>query len=167
MTLRMLACHLLSAALCKDPAERPTVLSMVHHPWIELYRARRSMRQLNIPTTTSAADDHSAASASTTSNGSKLAGKHSVTSKHLATPMQMQRIADSLADCEDELRVQGSGASEPANMITQMGDVSLRSQAEFLRELQAHNAALKARQAAGECVDPANRSTKVQFAGST
>jgi serine/threonine protein kinase len=35
-------------ALRKNPEERPTVLDMVHHPWVELYRMRRSMRQINL-----------------------------------------------------------------------------------------------------------------------
>jgi hypothetical protein len=34
------------AALRKNPEERPTVLDMVHHPWVDLYRMRRSMRQI-------------------------------------------------------------------------------------------------------------------------
>jgi hypothetical protein len=37
-----------STALRKNPEERPTVLDMVHHPWVELYRMRRSMRQINL-----------------------------------------------------------------------------------------------------------------------
>lgn len=34
------------AALQKNPEDRPTVLDMVHHPWVDLYRMRRSMRQI-------------------------------------------------------------------------------------------------------------------------
>lgn len=33
-----------SAALSKHAAERPTILEMLHHPWIARYSARRSMR---------------------------------------------------------------------------------------------------------------------------
>ena len=36
----------ITLALRKNPAERPSVLDLVHHTWVELYRARRSMRQL-------------------------------------------------------------------------------------------------------------------------
>lgn len=42
-TLSLPACP---TALRKNPEERPTVLDMVHHPWVELYRMRRSMRQI-------------------------------------------------------------------------------------------------------------------------
>lgn len=38
----------LHTALRKNPEERPTVLDMVHHPWVDLYRMRRSMRQLDL-----------------------------------------------------------------------------------------------------------------------
>jgi len=33
-------------ALCKDPVQRPGVLDMLHHTWVEMFRARRSMRIL-------------------------------------------------------------------------------------------------------------------------
>ncbi len=36
----------ITAALCKDPAARPTVLQLLQHPWVNTFRVRRSMRQL-------------------------------------------------------------------------------------------------------------------------
>jgi hypothetical protein len=33
-------------ALCKEPAQRPSMLDMLHHTWVEAFRARRSMRVL-------------------------------------------------------------------------------------------------------------------------
>jgi hypothetical protein len=45
----------ISAALTKDPKVRPTILQLLHHPWINTYRARRSMRQLSVPRDTLAA----------------------------------------------------------------------------------------------------------------
>ncbi|KAI8467295.1 MAG: kinase-like domain-containing protein [Monoraphidium minutum] len=38
--------NFIAEALVKDPLKRPTCLDMVHHPWIEMLRARRSMRVL-------------------------------------------------------------------------------------------------------------------------
>lgn len=41
--------HFITKALSKSPLERPTILEMLHHPWIEQYRTRRSMRQIGQP----------------------------------------------------------------------------------------------------------------------
>lgn len=46
--MRVVALFVCPTALRKNPEERPTVLEMVHHPWVELYRMRRSMRQINL-----------------------------------------------------------------------------------------------------------------------
>jgi serine/threonine protein kinase len=45
----------ITAALTKDPAKRPSVLQLLHHPWINTYRARRSMRQIPVNTAAAAA----------------------------------------------------------------------------------------------------------------
>eukprot|EP00878_Enallax_costatus_P031319 GHUV01034243.1.p1 GENE.GHUV01034243.1~~GHUV01034243.1.p1 ORF type:complete len:278 (+),score=112.10 GHUV01034243.1:539-1372(+) len=67
---------LFATALRKNPEERPSVLEMVHHPWVELYRARRSMRQLNImaaaPTAASSTFTNSQVAAATAAAGAAL-----------------------------------------------------------------------------------------------
>ena len=37
-------------ALAKNPLDRPTILDMLHHPWVESYRSRRSMRSISAAT---------------------------------------------------------------------------------------------------------------------
>jgi hypothetical protein len=65
-------------ALRKNPEERPSVLEMVHHPWVELYRARRSMRQLNImaaaPTSANSSFTTSQVAAAAAAAGAATAG---------------------------------------------------------------------------------------------
>lgn len=38
----------ITSALTKDASKRPSVLQLLNHPWINTYRARRSMRSINI-----------------------------------------------------------------------------------------------------------------------
>lgn len=43
----------ITTALTKDASKRPSVLQLLNHPWINTYRARRSMRSININATSS------------------------------------------------------------------------------------------------------------------
>lgn len=36
-------------SLQKSPVDRPTILDMLHHPWVESHRLRRSMRSMPVP----------------------------------------------------------------------------------------------------------------------
>src|SRR5512139_906997 len=44
----------ITLALTKDASKRPSVLQLLNHPWINTYRARRSMRSININAASSA-----------------------------------------------------------------------------------------------------------------
>ncbi|WIA10385.1 hypothetical protein OEZ85_010577 [Tetradesmus obliquus] len=77
-TMSEAAKNFICAALRKNPEERPSVLEMVHHPWVELYRARRSMRQLNImagvPTSANSSFTTSQVAAAAAAAGAATAG---------------------------------------------------------------------------------------------
>lgn len=120
-----------TAALRKNPLERPTVLDMVHHPWIELFRARRSMRQLPIPgsaqpaspapMSTAATRNHEAAQAahsSSSSSNNRKAPNKCMTQGQLVVPSlpsPFKKIAGDLGlGMGDDMKVNASAASSPA-----------------------------------------------------
>lgn len=53
----------IARALHKNAAERPTILEMLQHPWVDQYRARRSMRTIPTSSMTSGPTTASAAAA--------------------------------------------------------------------------------------------------------
>ena len=56
----------ITSALTKDASKRPSVLQLLNHPWINTYRARRSMRSINVSSSTAAAPAAKPASADIT-----------------------------------------------------------------------------------------------------
>lgn len=106
-------------ALCKDPLQRPTCLEMVHHSWIEMFRARRSMRLLQAfpqapPGTPCSPAGHQDAAASSPAPPAALeassptaaqqkadlkkALKFSATQKQIGHLTSLQRVEAMLAD---------------------------------------------------------------------
>lgn len=60
----------LEQSLSKNAVERPTILEMLHHAWVENYRSRRSMRQ--IPPSTAMPTSSSSASAASRQHAQQL-----------------------------------------------------------------------------------------------
>jgi hypothetical protein len=102
-TLSEAARNFVCDALCKDPKQRPTCLDMVHHPWIELFRARRSMRVLTVAPMATADEPAGAAEpAAPCPLAAAAVGraplKHCLTQKAIGQVSALQHVQDMLED---------------------------------------------------------------------
>lgn len=88
----------ITAALTKDASQRPSILQLLHHPWINTYRARRSMRQINLsPAASPTLAAHQAPALSTDSSG-LAAGASAISSAATsASPLLAKQAAAAAA----------------------------------------------------------------------
>ncbi len=137
------------------------MLDMVHHPWIELFRARRSMRQLPAVNLSSAYPTP-APSTTDSSEDKKAKGvvKHSVTCARLSPSTLGTKHSITAFNKEGDFSVATSAASSPS-LVTAMGAVNLKSHQDVVASLASANAALAKSVTAGQGLQ--ERASKVQF----
>ena len=136
----------ITAALTKDPKVRPTILQLLHHPWINTYRARRSMRQLSVPRDTLAAAAAAVMAEVAGGNGSSTAKPMA------AAPKPKQQAAEAPTGNVVKMTTMHTGGGSP---LTAAAAASTSIKAVEANSTQAVTAATAAAAAAKAAAPPA------------